>query len=99
MIDLLIQAISDEDVEAVKSLLQKGADPNAFEDEAKIRPLHFIAQKSSMPALRITELLLHAGADPLLKSDDGETPIEIAKRVANPAIVTALLGASVTTVQ
>lgn len=76
----LIQAVIQEDVQAVMQLLAEGADPNTIEDADKITPLHFVAQKSSQEALQIAQLLLCAGADPLAKNvPDGQTPLDIAK--------------------
>ncbi len=87
----LIQAIVKENVEAVQTLLQEGADPNLSEDMDRVTPLHFVAQKTSTPALLIADALIVAGADPLAKTKpDGQTPIEIARLTSNVAMVSVL---------
>ncbi len=43
-------------------------------------------------ALKIVDLLLRAGADPLAKDDQGNTPIAMAKKFRLPAILTLLEG-------
>ena len=91
---LLIQAVLDEDIEMVLKLLAQGADPNAFEDADKIRPLHFVAQKRSAKALEIARILIQAGADPLAQTQpDGQTPIEVATLMSVPEMVAILLNA------
>ncbi len=90
----LIQAVLNEDVEAVALLLQQGISPNVCEDTDKITPLHFVAQKDSEAALKIAQLLMDAGADPSAQTDpDGQTPIEVAKLMSNVGMLAVLSGA------
>lgn len=92
----LIQAVLDENVAQVAALLEQGADPNVFEDADKIRPLHFVAQKDSQAALKIAELLIQVGANPLARTEpDGQTSIEIAELMSNPEMVSVLLGSTI----
>lgn len=73
----LIEAVTDNNIDAVKELLNQGIDANMSIDAAKLRPLHFAAQKNNVA---IGELLILAGADVQAKTEpDGETPLNIAK--------------------
>ena len=88
----LIQAVNDEDVKAVKQLLEQGANPNIYDDQDKVTPLHFIAQRKSPAALEIAALLIRAGADPLSPNEpDGQTPLEIAQLTASKPMIAILL--------
>lgn len=79
MVKKLLNAIQKENVERVKELLERQVKVNGYEDEDKITPLHFAAQRNSAKAFQIANLLLEAGANPLAKNcPDGETPIDIA---------------------
>ncbi len=81
----LIQAVIDENIQEVKRLLQLGADPNGVEDNDRITPLHFVAQKSSAVAVEIAGILIKAGANPLaFNQPDGQTPLEIAQLMSSP---------------
>lgn len=72
----LIQAVIENNVVLVSSLLNRGANPNVTLDPANVTPLHYAAQNN---ALEVIPLLVEAGA--LLDAQtepDGYTPIEIA---------------------
>lgn len=73
----LIDAVINNDIEMVRCLLEEGADPNEFMDDAQLRPMHFAAQNNN---LVIAKLLITAGADVHARTvPDGETPLDIAK--------------------
>jgi hypothetical protein len=76
------------DVALVRSLLARGADPNARQSGGFV-PLHAAAQDGNVP---LAELLLAQGADPALATDDGRTSADIAAQ-AGHAEVEALLRA------
>lgn len=63
----------------VELLCDNGANVNAQDDEG-LTPLHYAAELSWRPALyedtKTMDVLLHAGANPNLKSKDGETPFD-----------------------
>lgn len=56
----LLNAVIGNNFHTVKRLLENGADPNYFEDEAQIRPLHFAALYN-FP--NVIPLLIMAGDD------------------------------------
>lgn len=59
--------------EAVRLLLEAGADPNA--DVGDENPLRAAVWRGSLAVVR---LLLEHGADPRVRSEDGETPLQVA---------------------
>lgn len=85
----IIDAIINNDVEMVKSLLEEGVDPNMSLDESELRPLHFAAQNN---CLEIGKLLITAGADiDVATVPDGETPLDVARLHGNKEFVDLLL--------
>lgn len=72
----LIEAVIANDSTQVEELLRKGTDPNGYEDDAQVRPLHFAAQHNSKAC---AELLILAGGDTHARTKDGLTPLDIAK--------------------
>lgn len=83
----LIDAAKKNDAQKVKSLLEKGADPNATLDKAKITPLHFAVQSN---ALDVVPLLLAAGASLDNKTEEEETPLDILKLNNQPEMLALL---------
>jgi len=73
----LLDAVISNQPEQVKQLLEQGADPNFFEDEAQIRPLHFAAVYDSAD---VVSLLVLAGADIHATTEYHDTPLSVAKR-------------------
>jgi ankyrin repeat protein len=73
----LLDAVIGNHFVTVKELLEKGADPNFFEDEAQIRPLHFAALYNSPDVI---PLLVMAGADIFATTEYDDTPMQIAER-------------------
>jgi ankyrin repeat protein len=84
----LIEAIVVDNVMLVKELLDSGIDPNGYVDHARVRPLHFAAQYNAMKSARV---LLRAGADSELETDDGITPIQIASARFDQEMVSLFL--------
>lgn len=73
----LIDAVVKNDSKQVKILLEEGTDPNFCEDVAGITPLHFAAQKNV--SMDIVEMLVDAGADLSKETEEGLTPLDVAK--------------------
>lgn len=72
----LCQAVSAGNSTLVAYLIDRGADVNLKSGDGR-SPLHFAAELDS--AL-VSQLLLRANADHLLRSSTGETPIDVLKR-------------------
>ena len=70
----LHNAASMGDVRRVKELLEKGADPNARDEDGRT-PLH---EAAGMGHVEIVKLLLEHGADPNAEDEDGWTPLHVA---------------------
>jgi ankyrin repeat protein len=83
----LINAVRANDPERVRKLLQEGADPNGYEDDAKITPLHFAAIEG---CLEVVSPLVAAGADLNAKTDEGEKPIDVAANQSHGQMVNLL---------
>ena len=71
----LLDAIINQDSKEVNRLLGNNADPNACDDHAKVSPLHYAAQGGS---LEIFKVLVAAGADINAKTEEGDTPLDVA---------------------
>lgn len=72
----LHSAASAQKAQAVKALLEHGAEVNAKQEKGWT-PLHAAAQNSDQATAQI---LLRHGADPNLANDDGVTAIDLAKK-------------------
>jgi uncharacterized protein len=76
-IEHLIEATIRNDVKEVYKLLKAGVNPNDYEDEAELRPIHFAALYN---ALDVVSLLVGAGADIHVENLAGETALNIAQQ-------------------
>ena len=86
----LLDATKRGDVQAVRSLLAEGADPNAAQGDG-LTALHVAAQEGY---LEIAEALLGAGADVEAKTRIGDyTPLHLAAQEANAPVARVLLEA------
>jgi ankyrin repeat protein len=83
----LISAVIADDAESVKLLLESGAAADCCEDAAQLQPLHFAALYDSA---KVIPLLIMAGADVTAYTDCEDTPLSIAKRHGNQAVIQAL---------
>ena len=83
----LLDAVIGNHFHTVKRLLENGADPNYFEDEAHIRPLHFAALYNSPD---VVPLLVMAGADLHATTEYEDTPLMIAQRHDHQEVVDIL---------
>lgn len=68
----LFVAISNEDNEEIKNLLNSGVDPNIVDSETGYTPLHLAYALDD----DIVQLLLNKGADVNAKSKSGRTPLQ-----------------------
>jgi ankyrin repeat protein len=66
----LSYAIVMDNIDIVRVLLEKGANPNNTDLEDNSSPLH-----KSVQNIELTKLLIEAGADVNIKNDHGETPL------------------------
>ena len=71
---LHIAAGAEERADALEALLKAGADVDLRDDEGN-SPLHFAVSRS---AVRVTQLLLRYGADPLASNAQRQTPLTMA---------------------
>ena len=67
----LLTAVKNNNLKEVKSLLDKGADPNAFDDDSD----NVLINAALYASLDCMELLLQKKADPNLKNKLGQTPL------------------------
>jgi ankyrin repeat protein len=82
----LHKAASAGDVERVKELLKKGADPNT-KDEKGRTPSHEAAYWGHVNVVR---LLLVYGADPAVKDEYGGTPLDLARAEGRHKVVSVI---------
>lgn len=75
----LIDAIINNDIQQVRHLLEKNANPNQSDDSAEISPLHYAVLHNR---IAIAELLITAGAKVNARSaDSDQTPLELAQEL------------------
>ena len=87
----ILDAVLDEGLETLETLLSNGSDPNLTEDSDNITPLHFVAQTGNEKALQMARLLLLAGADRHAKTHPEEqTPIDVATTMNNKEMIALL---------
>ena len=84
----LMDAVQNQDVEAVKSCIKAGDDVMARDSYGQMA-LHWAAKYEST---EIVHLLLQAGAEVNAKDEDGETPLQAAKTKGRNAIAEILAG-------
>ena len=61
-------------IKNLKHLVERGADINCFEDQDKVRPIHFAAQFAN---LKILKYLANNGADINAETYDGQTAFDL----------------------
>ena len=87
---LLVSAVRDGDVEAVRSLLRQGADANAAEGDG-LSTLHWAARRGEP---EIAKILLDAGATVDVRTRNGAyTPLHEASKAGNALVARVLLEA------
>ena len=84
----LILAAAYGGPDAVKMLLDAKANPNA-QDVRGMTPL-MLALATDRPDVRVVRLLVARGADPGIKSKDGETAADWARKFNHPEVLKAL---------
>jgi ankyrin repeat protein len=72
--DELVDAVFLSDVDDVRALLQRGADPDARDEEHQT----LLATATQDGHRELVRVLLEAGADPNLRDGDGWTPLDVA---------------------
>jgi ankyrin repeat protein len=82
----LMDAVQNQDVDAVASCIKRGDDGEARDSYGQTA-LHWAAKYESV---EIVQLLLDAGADVNAQDEDGETPLQAAKLKGHHAIAELL---------
>lgn len=91
-IDFLFRVIDEGKIEFVRWAMEQGVDPN-LESPKSGATLLTEAISALQPA--IVELLVQYGADPEFADDEGITPLELAQKTGNPAMIACLEKATV----
>lgn len=86
----LIQAVRENELDKVKSLLDQGVNVNA-QDNTNTTPLMYAAETTETSRLRMIKALIKAGANINLKNKHGNTPLMSAARYGGSETVTYLL--------
>ena len=82
----LLTYAKEGQVDNMKRLLSKGANPNI--NIKRESPLHWGIHKGHRDVVKV---LLYHGADPKMTYDDGQTPLHVAARVGDIGVVKELL--------
>ena len=89
-----IHALADGgELDVLLALLEHGADVNAWDAERDRTPLLEAACENQLAAV---ELLLNAGAEPNVRSSEGDTPLRACTEVGNVVMASLLLRAGAT---
>lgn len=91
-IDFLFRVIDEGKIEFVRWAMEQGVDPD-LESPKSGATLLTEAISALQPA--IVELLVQYGADPEFADDEGITPLELAQKTGNPAMIACLEKAAV----
>ena len=91
-IDFLFRVIAEGKIEIVRWAMAQGVDPT-LETPKSGATLLTEAISALQPA--IVELLVQYGADPEFADDEGITPLELAQKTGNPAMIACLEKAAV----
>lgn len=86
-IDFLFRVIDEGKIEFVRWAMEQSVDPN-LESPKSGATLLTEAISALQPA--IVELLVQYGADPEFADDEGITPLELAQKTGNPAMIACL---------
>ena len=74
----------------IKSMIEKKAPLNKQDTMGKETALHLAAANDKDGAVEVVKVLLEAGADRAIKNAKNETPLDVAKRHGNKAIIALL---------
>ncbi|OJH42191.1 ankyrin repeat domain-containing protein [Cystobacter ferrugineus] len=89
-----IHALADGgELDVLLALLEHGADVNAWDSERDRTPLLEAVCENQLEAV---ELLLNAGAEPNVRSSEGDTPLRACAEVGNVVMASLLLRAGAT---
>ena len=87
----LLDAVIDNNLEQVETLLAQGANPNYFEDSGHIQPLHFAAVYN---ATDVIYTLVKHGANIHATTSDGLSPLALAAQLKHSDIEKKLINFS-----
>lgn len=84
---LLHIAVMNGNRETAEFLIRKGIDVNSANANKETPLHHAVAIKNQKKAVEMVELMISKGADPYLKDNLGDTPVEKAKRLGKSDIL------------